>query len=240
LCAENNDQLLTTSQRALIEAQLKKYDIPLHILQKVAQENNCPVEIQDNNGKSTKRPNLDRILPMMDSKSLLVLQQIFLDCQDSYSHFRFAVYLSSMYNAIRYKYVFNDKSRRQADGESSFDLSIYNRETGLLVAVAAQNNDPKFSTANNDSIQQFLGAVAKLSVDVPSLRTAYYSSSYGYTGDPHSLHEIWEEIRKQQVGEASDRPIEIKFFEYKDKVYFEIKSPAKKNRASVKTDQKTI
>lgn len=231
--AGDNDQLLTTKQRNTIESQLKNYDIPVQVLQMVARESNCDIDIPGEAGKSVKKINLARILPQMDNKSLVKLQQIFLECQDSFSHFRFAVYLSTMYSSFRYKFVINENTSSVSSGESFFDVCIYNRDTDLLVAVGGQNNDPESRPANNTSIQHFLKTFIKLKATTPTLRGAYYASSYGYDCDISSIHKFWDQNRVQIIEQDQDKPTELKFFEYKDKVYFEYGLPSRKERSRI-------
>jgi hypothetical protein len=66
-------------------------------------------------------------------------------------------------------------------------------------------------------LSKFLRIIADVSSAYPQLQGAYYSSSYGY--QPLSLARK-NAIKKQDAGEK----VEIKFFEYKDKMYIENKS----------------
>jgi hypothetical protein len=219
LGADSGNTLLTTTQRREIESQLKNYDIPMQILQMVASENNCNIDILTKNGKAIRRSNLELFLPKMDDKSIITLQQIFLDCQDVFSHFRFAVFLSSKFSSLQYKFIVNENVMGVSGDKHFLEVCIYGRESGLLVAVGGQNNNPDSRPASNESIQAFLTAVKALYLEHPSLRGAYYASSYGYSANIRSMNNLWD--KTQAIGQDSSRAMEIKFFEYKDKVYFE-------------------
>ena len=227
--ASNDDNVLTTRERSGIETRLKNYNIPIQILQMVAQENNCHIDVSDQPRSLITKGSLERVLSLLDNKSLVKLQQIFLDCHDSLSHFRLAVYLSSKYSSLRYKFVINGNVGSILSGPTFFDVCIYSRETGSLVAVGGQNNDLRYNPASTASIQRFLGAIVALNKAAPTLRGAYYASSYGYNCDFRRLHRFWNENRKQNNGQDNEGTTELKFFEYKDNVYFEIESISHKN-----------
>ena len=53
-----------------------------------------------------------------------------------------------------------------------------------------------------------------------SMRGAYYSSSYGYHDD-----NPWRLARKMHTYGSDNEKAEIRFFDYRDKIYSEIKSP---------------
>jgi len=143
----------------------------------------------------------------------MLLEQIFLECHDSFSAFRFAVFLSSIYSPMTHKFVMDDKVEVILGIHYSFDVGIYNRSTQKLVAVGVQNNEERHA-ATNESICKFLAIVKDLSS--MGIRGAYYSSSNGY-----AEAEPWRAVKKT----TTIGGIEVKFFHYRDKVYSEIKSP---------------
>ena len=214
----NQSQLLTAKKRGEIETRLKSYDIPVQILQMVARENNCDINVFTSTGKTITRNILDLILPRMDDKSILMLHEIFLECRDSFSHFRFAVYLSSLYSTVRHKFVVNDKVQGASGQSILFDVCIYARDSESLVAVGAQNNDPESVPADSDSIHSFFSSIDDLYSAHPALRGAYYASSSGYNANLQQLQNTWSAKRQK---ETIDRPMDVRFFEYRDKVYFE-------------------
>ena len=72
-------------------------------------------------------------------------------------------------------------------------------------------------------MQKFLTIVEDLRTVHPSMQGAYYASSYGYEVDDPSSWARKAGSKKKKNND--DKPIEIKLFEYKDKIYFESKSP---------------
>ncbi|WP_148680743.1 hypothetical protein [Candidatus Nitrososphaera gargensis] len=111
----------------------------------------------------------------------------------------------------------NEKIAGESGLEYSFDVGIYGRSSEKLVAVGMQNNDKAQQPADTNSLHKFLAAIKDLRAVHPDMQGAYYSSSYGYQDD-----SAWHLARRH--GEGADKT-EIRFFDYKDKIYFEIKSP---------------
>ena len=61
----------------------------------VAEDSKCDAISSETRLKGTGRnAKNSHILAALNDKSILLLQQIFLECQDSFSNFRLAVYLS--------------------------------------------------------------------------------------------------------------------------------------------------
>ena len=54
-------------------------------------------------------PKIIALLARLNDKSIILLKQMFLDCEDSYSNFRFAVFLSSRYSPMLHKFVMDAK-----------------------------------------------------------------------------------------------------------------------------------
>lgn len=160
------------------------------------------------------------ILAALDDKSILLLQQIFLECHDSFSNFRLAVFLSSRWSTVHHKFVMNGAIRGESKQEYTFDVCVHDRNTEEVVALGMQNNNADQKASGNESLRQFLGALADLHAAHPRLHSAYYASSYGYEDkDPSRI------IRQGQA-KANCGNIEIKLLEYKNTAYCENKSPS--------------
>lgn len=102
------------------------------------------------------------------------------------------------------------------------DICIYSRQTEELVAVGMQNKDTDQRASDNKSLQKFLTIVEDLHTAHPNMQGAYYASSYGYgVDDPSSWARKAGGRKKKEI--SINKPIEIKLFEYKDKIYFETK-----------------
>lgn len=166
-------------------------------------------------------PKILALLAGLNDKSILLLKQMFLDCDDSFSNFRFAVFLSSRYSPMLHKFVMDSK----LDGGKSkishvVDICIYSRQTEELVAVGMQNKDTDQRASDSKSLQKFLAVVEDLRSAHPNMKGAYYASSYGYEVNDLSWLKKADSRKKKDI----DKTIEIKLFEYKDKIYFESKS----------------
>lgn len=205
-------QTLTPKQRLDLETRLGSYNIPVQILQMVADRCKCEFDPRISGRDYPKKPKLSALLARLNDRAIMLLKQIFLDCHDSFSAFRFAVFLSSIYSPMMHKFVMDDKVKVKPGIECSIDVGIYSRNTERLVAVGIQNNEAQ-QAASNTSLRKFLATVRDLRAI--GIQAAYYSSSYGYTdGDP------WRVARKAGLQGGT----EIRFFDYRDKIYFEIKS----------------
>jgi hypothetical protein len=207
------EQTLTQKHRVEIETRLANYNIPVQILEMVAERCECNFDTRVNGREFPKKPKLATLLTRLNDKAIIQLEQIFLDCHDSFSAFRFAVFLSSMYNPMMHKFVMGEKIAIKPGQEYSCDIGIYSRNTEKLVAVGVHNNEAQ-QAASSKSLREFLAAVKSLKA--MGIQGAYYSSSYGYAdGDP------WRLARKAGLrGEGT----EIRFFDYREKIYYEIKS----------------
>jgi hypothetical protein len=206
---------MTAKQRLDLEMRLANYNIPIQILQMVAERCECTLDARVSGRDLPKKPKLSILLGRLNDRAVLLLEQIFLECHDSFSNFRFAVFLSSMYSPLMHKFVMGEKIAGESGVKYSFDVGIYSRSTEKLVAIGMQNNDEAQQAAGSKSLRKFLAAVKDLNAVHSNMQGAYYSSSYGYQdGNP------WRLTRKR-----SDDKAEIRFFDYKDKIYFEIKSP---------------
>ena len=95
----------------------------------------------------------------------------------------------------------------------TFDVCIYQRNTGDLIAVGVQNKNME-KAADSKSLQRFLTSIKDICAIEKHIQRMYFVSSYGY-----------ENINAAQLIKShsiDDR--EVKFLEYKDKIYFEYKS----------------
>jgi hypothetical protein len=213
ILSSSEQKFLTQSQRLKIETRLAGYNIPLQILNIVADRCDCSFDTRFGRNDMPKKPKLATLFAKLNDKAIRQLEQIFLDCDDSFSGFRFAVFLSSMYATMMHKFVMDDEITVKSGMKYSLDVGIYSRNKGNLVAVGVQNNSQQ--AANSDSLQKFLAVAMELRSEI-GIRGAYYSSSYGYVNDNRSL---WRLARKMN---NSSEKVEIKFFNYRDKLYYEI------------------
>ncbi len=180
----------------------------------VAARCGCTLDPKVSGRELPKKPKLSILLTRLNDRAVMLLEQIFLECHDSFSNFRFAVFISSMYNPLLHKFVMNEKIAGRSGLEYLFDVGIYGRSSEKLVAIGMQNNDKAQQPADAKSLRGFLAAVKDLQIVHPDMQGAYYSSSYGYQDD-----NAWRLARKHGAGKA-----EIMFFDYRDKIYSEIKS----------------
>jgi hypothetical protein len=202
-------------QREDVEAHLSNYNIPFQILQMVAEQCECAIETRSTKKELARKPKLSLLFARLNDRAIILLQQIFLDCHESLSTFRFTVFLSSRYSAMMHKFVIDGKINGKSNSEYTFDVCIYSRRTGDLIAVGMQNKNTKQQGSDSKSLSRFLGIIDDVSSAYPQLQGAYYSSSYGY--QPLSLAGK-KAIRRENAGQE----VEIKFFEFKDKIYIEV------------------
>jgi hypothetical protein len=209
--------MLTGKQRQDIETRLASYNIPLQILQMVAEQCQCTIDPRSTRKELTLKPKVSLLLARLNDRAIILLQQIFLDCHESLSSFRFTVFLSSRYSPMMHKFVMDEKIRGKSNSKYTFDVCIYNRRTGDLIAVGMRNKSTKQQGSDTKSLSRFYGIIDDVSGAHPQLQGAYYSSSHGY--QPLSVARK-DAIQKKNTG----RKVEIGFFEYKDKMYIENKS----------------
>jgi hypothetical protein len=209
------EHTLSVKQREDVEAHLANYNIPFQILQMVAEQCECAIETRSTEKDLARKPKLSLLFARLNDRAIILLQQIFLDCHESLSTFRFTVFLSSRYSAMMHKFVIDGKIIGKSNSEYTFDVCIYSRRTGDLIAVGMQNKNTKQQGSDTKSLSRFLGIIDDVSSAYPQLQGAYYSSSYGY--QPLSLAGK-KAIRRENAGQE----VEIKFFEFKDKIYIEV------------------
>ena len=213
----SNEHVLTVKHRQDVEARLANYNIPLQILQMVAEQCDCTIDTRSTRKELALKPKLSLLLARLNDRAIIMLQQIFLDCHESLSSFRFTVFLSSRYSPMMHKFVIDGKISGKSNSQYTFDVCIYSRRTGDLIAVGMRNKNTKQQGSDSKSLSRFYGIIDDVSKAHPQLQGAYYSSSYGY--QPLSVARK-NAIQKENAG----RKVEIKFFEYKDKIYIENKS----------------
>lgn len=155
----------------------------------------------------------------LDDRSVVLLKQIFLECRDSLSSFRLAVLLSSRWSSLLYRFTMDETMVGKTKKKYTFDVCVRNRSTDQLVAVGMQNNDEGQRASGKETVEGFLAAVRDLCASNPSLQSAYYASSYGYRDFPLVTNKKKRLLQQQTCEEK----VEIKFFEYRDTVYFEMK-----------------
>ncbi|MDQ3854695.1 MAG: hypothetical protein M3299_17890 [Thermoproteota archaeon] len=211
------EHMLTVKQRQDVEARLASYNIPLQILQMVAEQCECTIETRSTRKELALKPKLSLLLARLNDRAIILLQQIFLDCHESLSSFRFMVFLSSRYSPMMHKFVIDGKISGKSNSEYTFDVCIYSRRTGDLIAVGMRNKNTKQQRSDSKSLSRFYEIIDDVSSAHPQLQGAYYSSSYGY--QPLSLARKNAIIKKN-----TSKKVEIKFFEYKEKMYIENKS----------------
>lgn len=209
-CLSAVEQQLSSNERRELESRLANYQIPLQILQIIAQECNCSEAIAGR-GETRGKGRENSLISRMNDRALIQLRQTFLDCEDSFSRFRFAVLLSSKFIPPRFKFVIEKHVRGASNQEYLFDVCVYSRATEELVGVGMQNNDAGMRATDDKLLSKYLKAIVDVWKAHPSLRGAYYSSSYGYGCDPSRLAA---EIRL-----GKDVNLEFSFLEFHDRVY---------------------
>jgi hypothetical protein len=214
--------LLSAKQRQEIESRLASYSIPLQILQMVAEHCHCDTisALSETHASSARESKNSRLITALNDKSIILLQQIFLECRDKYSDFRLAVFMSSRLRPTLYKFVLDGRVKGESGQRYTFDVCVYDRSTGDLVALGMQNNDEEQKAANNNSLYEFLTVIKNLHAVHSRLLNAFYASSYGYEDNDPS--HIVKEVQKEE-GNCYNA-VGITLLEYKHGVYFERKA----------------
>lgn len=99
--------------------------------------------------------------------------------------------------------------------EYSFDVCVFSRATEDLVAVGMQNNDARRRAADAKQLNVYIDTISDVLVAHPSLRSAYYTSSYGYGCEPSRI------AARMQSGKSAC--VEMNFLEFHDRVYRPVK-----------------
>lgn len=206
--------MLSVSKRQEIESRLANYYIPYQILQIVAEHCECSIPLtKAGTSGSMRNSRASSQLAALNDESVILLQKIFLDCEDSLSSFRLAVFLSSKWLPISYKFTMNETVAGKSGNKYALDVCVYSRNTEELVTFGVQNNNTEQKASGQESLSKFLAAVDDIYAAHPGLRSAYYASSYGYDRDPSRL-------KRSQAASKVD----VKFLQYKNSVYFENKT----------------
>jgi hypothetical protein len=95
----------------------------------------------------------------------------------------------------------------------TFDVCVYQRNTEDLIAVGVQNKNRE-KAADSKSLQRFLISIKDICAVEKHIQRMYYVSSFGYENNDYA-----QLIKEQSIDDK-----EIKFLEYKDKIYFQPKS----------------
>lgn len=199
---------LNDEERHKIESRLANYNIPSQILEMVAESCGCKMEF----GSIRRRTNLAARLSKLNGQSIILLQQIFLDCEDCFSIFRLATYFSSIYNPKSYKFAMEKDVCGKSGTKYTFDVCIYERNTEDLIAVGVHNKNIE-KAADSKCLQRFLTSIKDICAIEKHIQRMYFVSSYGY-GNINSARLM----KNQSIDDK------VKFLEYKDKIYFECKS----------------
>ncbi|MCD6036546.1 MAG: hypothetical protein K0S67_430 [Nitrososphaeraceae archaeon] len=190
---------LNDEERHKIESRLANYNIPSQILEMVAESCGCKMEF----GSIRRRTNLAARLSKLNGQSII----------DCFSIFRLATYFSSIYNPKSYKFAMEKDVCGKSGTKYTFDVCIYERNTEDLIAVGVHNKNIE-KAADSKCLQRFLTSIKDICTIEKHMQRMYFVSSYGY-----------ENINSAQlIKSQSMDDIEVRFLEYKDKIYFECKS----------------
>ena len=118
---------------------------------------------------------------------------------------------------MSHKFVIDRKISGKSNSQYTFDVCIYSRSTGDLLAVGMRNKNTRQQGSDSKSLSRFYRIIEDVGIAHPKLQGAYYSSSYGYQ---HLSLARKNTLKTENAG----KKVEIRFFEYKDKMYIENKS----------------
>lgn len=204
---------LNDQQRQRIEVSLANYNIPFQILEKVAEKCGCKLDARSfvtrGSGEKANR------FSSLNNETILLLQRIFLDCEDCFSNYRLAVYMSWNYYPKYYKFHINQKLVGASGNDYPVDVCVYAKNTQTLVAVGIQNQENGKKT-DNKSLKIFLRSIKDICGIERHIQSAYYASSFGYE-ENSDLREL--------IGKYSRiKDMILKYVEFRDKVFCEISS----------------
>jgi hypothetical protein len=202
---------LNDQQRQRIEVSLANYNIPFQILEKVAEKCGCKLDartfVTRGSGEKANR------FSSLNNETILLLQRIFLDCEDCFSNYRLAVYMSWNYYPKYYKFHINQKLVGASGTNYPVDVCVYAKNTQTLVAIGIQNQENGKKT-NNKSLKIFLRSIKDICGIERHVQSAYYASSFGYE-ENSDLREL--------IGKYSRiKDMILKYVEFRDKVFCEI------------------
>jgi hypothetical protein len=202
---------LNDQQRQRIEVSLANYNIPFQILEKVAEKCGCKLDARSfvtrGSGEKANR------FSSLNNETILLLQRIFLDCEDCFSNYRLAVYMSWNYYPKYYKFHINQKLVGASGTNYPVDVCVYAKNTQTLVAIGIQNQENGKKTSNK-SLKIFLRSIKDICGIERHIQSAYYASSFGYE-ENSDLREL--------IGKYSRiKDMKLKYVEFRDKVFCEI------------------
>ena len=71
---------------------------------------------------------------------------------------------------MMHKFVIDEKISGKSNSEYTFDVCIYSRRTGDLIAVGMQNKNTKQQGSDSKSLSRFLGIIDDVSSAYPQLQ----------------------------------------------------------------------
>src|SRR5215207_1502436 len=189
---------LDDQQRQRIEISLANYNIPFQILEKVADKCGCKIDARSfvtrGSGEKTNR------FSCLNNETILLLRRIFLDCENSFSSYRLAVYMSWNYYPKYYKFLMS----KNLEGVSG---------TKYFVAVGIENQKNGKKT-DSKSLKTFLKSIKDICGLEKRIQSIYYASSFGY----EESNDLKELIGKYpRINDTM-----LRFIEFRDKVFCEI------------------
>jgi hypothetical protein len=207
---------LDDQQRQRIEISLANYNIPFQILEKVAER--CGSKIDPRSFVTRGSGEKARRFSCLNNETILLLQRIFLDCEDRFSNYRLAVYMSWNYYPKYYRFVINQDLEGISGTKYPVDVCVYEKNTEDLVAIGIQNQENGKKT-NNKSLKTFLKSIKDICGIERHIQSAYYASSFGYEKNSGMKELISKYSRLNKIM--------LRFVEFRDKVFCEIGPPRK-------------
>jgi hypothetical protein len=198
-------------QRQRIEISLANYNIPFQILEKIADKCGCKIDARSfltrGSGERANR------FSCLNNETILLLRRIFLDCENSFSSYRLAVYMSWNYYPKYYRFLMSQDLEGISGTKYFVDVCIYTKNTEDLVAVGIQNPENGKKT-DSKSLKAFLKSIKDICGQEKLIQSVYYASSFGYE-ENNDLKEL--------IGKYSKiNEMMVRFIEFRDKVFCEI------------------
>ena len=198
-------------QRQRIEISLANYNIPFQILEKIANKCGCKIDARSfltrGSGERANR------FSCLNNETILLLRRIFLDCENSFSSYRLAVYMSWNYYPKYYRFLMSQDLEGISGTRHFVDVCIYTKNTEDLVAVGIQNQENGKKT-DSKSLKTFLKSIKDICGQEKRIQSVYYASSFGYE-ENNDLKEL--------IGKYSKiNEMMVRFIEFRDKVFCEI------------------
>jgi hypothetical protein len=202
---------LDDQQRQRIEISLANYNIPFQILEKIADKCGCKIDARSfltrGSGERANR------FSCLNNETILLLRRVFLDCENSFSSYRLAVYMSWNYYPKYYRFLMNQELEGVSGTKHFVDVCIYTKNTEDLVAVGIQNPENGKKT-DSKSLKAVLKSIKDICGLEKRIQSVYYASSFGYE-ENKDLKEL--------IGKYSKiNEMMVRFIEFRDKVFCEI------------------